>query len=103
MNASQRPVSWPSPSGAVRRLDDLPEEHLAGRLDGVDLKPLLGPEVGVDAALAHLQLVGETADRQVAQTLDRGQGHGLLEDGGVRLLTVRPSPSLVCQRVHLDK
>jgi hypothetical protein len=41
--------------------------------------------VGEEAALAHLQLRREAADRQPLQALDRGQVDGTIEDRGAGL------------------
>ena len=56
-----------------RRADHLGVEDPLGLLHRGQLEVLLGVEVGVDAALAHLEGGGEVADRQTLQTVDGGQ------------------------------
>ena len=55
------------------RFDDLGVEDPLGLLHRGQLEVLLGVEVGVDPALAHLEGGGEVADRQTLQTVDGGQ------------------------------
>ena len=47
-----------------RRLDDLTFEDHPRRVDDVELKLLFRAEVGVQAALAHADVVGETAEAE---------------------------------------
>ena len=63
-----------------RGRDDLTLEDLLGGVDGRQLELLLGAEVGVEAALAHADVVGEAPDRQALEALDRGQLGSALED-----------------------
>ena len=64
---------------------------LLGRVDGRELELLLRPEVRVQAALAHADLVGEARDREVADALHRRQPRRRLED-------VAPGPLPVAAR-----
>ena len=55
------------------RFDDLGVEDPLGLLHRGQLEVLLGVEVGVDPALAHVEGGGEVADRQALETVDGGQ------------------------------
>ena len=56
-----------------RGVDHLGDEHRAGRLDGRELELLLRAEVGEEPALAHPDRVGQPADREPGDPLDRRQ------------------------------
>ena len=64
----------------ARGADDVVDEAPAGGVDRRQLQLLLGAEVGEQAALAHVQLGREAADRQALQALDGGEVGGRLED-----------------------
>ena len=51
-----------------------------GLVDGRELELLLRAEVGVDAALAHVERVGEVPDREAFETVDGGERHRLAHD-----------------------
>ena len=53
---------------------------LARRVDGGELQLFLGAEMSKEAALAHLQLVGQTADGEAFEPFQRGDVDGPLED-----------------------
>ncbi len=63
-----------------RRFDDLGLEDPPGFVDGGELELLLRAEVGVDAALAHVEPRGEVADREAFEAVDRGERHRLAHD-----------------------
>ena len=47
---------------------------------GGQLEVLLRAEVGVDAALAHVERAGEVADREALEAVDGGERHGFAHD-----------------------
>ena len=55
-------------------------EHRARGVDGGELQLLLRAEVREEAALAHADGLGEAADREPVDALDRRQARGLVED-----------------------
>ena len=71
-------------------------EERARGVDRRELELLLGAEVGEEAALAHPDRVGQAADREAVDALDRGEPGGLVEDR----LRLR-SPSLRVLRTGL--
>ncbi len=60
--------------------DDLCVEDRAGGLDRGKLKIFFRAEVGVEAALAHSDVVGEAADRESFETVDGCQFCGRVQD-----------------------
>ena len=72
--------------GPHRRPDHVGLEHLLGGGDGGELQLLLGPEVRIEAALAHAARMGEASDRKPVDALDGRQAGGSRED--------RPSAAL---------
>ena len=69
------------PRGSGRcGLDHLLGEQRTGRLDGGQLELLLGAEVREEAALAHPDRLGQAADREAAEALDRRELRGFTED-----------------------
>jgi hypothetical protein len=70
--------------GVERRLEHLARETLARDLDGRELQLFLRAEVREEAALRHLQLLGETADGQPFEPLGGRQIGGALEDRAAR-------------------
>ena len=74
-------------------------EDLPGFAHGRQLKFLLRAEVGVDAALAHVERAGEVTDRETFQPVDRRQRHRLAHDRGSGPLAV----GSLLLRHHLDK
>src|SRR3954452_8310884 len=83
-----------------RWFDDLGLEDTGGFVDGGQLEVLLGAEVGIDAALAHVQGTGEVADRETFENLDRGESLGFADDG---LPCSYAVGALLSIRWHLDK
>lgn len=63
-----------------RRVDDFADENVAGLFDDGKLKLFLGAEVRKQAALAHIQLVGEAPDGQAYEPFGRGDMHGRLKN-----------------------
>jgi hypothetical protein len=61
-------------------VDDLAVEDHQRVVDRRELELLFGSEVSVDAALAHLELGGKTADRQPFEAVDGRELRGGLED-----------------------
>ena len=61
-------------------VDDLGLEDPSCLVDGRQLQVLLRAEVGVDPALAHVEGVGEVADREPLEAVDRRQRHRLAHD-----------------------
>ena len=59
--------------GGNGRFDDLGFEDSSGFVDGGELEILLGAEVGVHAALAHVERAGEVADRETFEPVDGGE------------------------------
>ena len=59
-----------------------------GRLDRRQLQLLLGAEMGEQAALAHPHRVGQPADREPVDALDRGELCGLAQDRVAAAFTV---------------
>ena len=59
--------------GGDGRLDDLGFEDSTRLVDGGELEILLGPEVGVHAALAHVERAGEFADRESFESVKGGE------------------------------
>ena len=51
-----------------------------GFVHGGELEILLRAEVGVDAALAHVERAGEVADREAFEAVDGGERHGFAHD-----------------------
>jgi len=80
----------PRATGRCRHtgLDHLGGEERGGRVDRGELELLLGLEVRVEAALAHADVVGQPADREAVQALDRGQPGCGVEDRVPRALAV---------------
>ena len=70
-------------------LDDLGVEEPGSGVDRRQLELLLGLEVRVEAALAHTDPVGQAADREAVDPLDRGQPGRCVEDRVPRALAVR--------------
>ena len=66
--------------GGERRFDDLGVEDPSRFVDGRELELLLRAEVGVDAALAHVERAGEVADREALEPVDGRERHGLAHD-----------------------
>ena len=64
----------------VARLEHVLLEDAPGAVDRGELEVLLGGEVRVQAALAHPHLGGEAGDRDLVETVERGQLGGALED-----------------------
>src|SRR4029077_16011977 len=56
-----------------RRFDDLGLKDPFGLVPGRRLEVLLRPEVGIDAALSHVECAGEIADRQAFESVERRQ------------------------------
>ena len=83
-----------------RRFDDLGVEDSPRFVHGRELELLLRTEVCVDAALAHAQGVGQVADRQAFEAVDRRQRHGLANDRFAGSFTIR---SLLSGFRHVDK
>ena len=75
--------------GGERRFDDFGREDPLRFVHGGELKILFRAEVGVDTALAHVERVGEVADREPFEAVDRREGDGLADDRFARALTVR--------------
>ena len=67
------------------RVPHLAREVRDRALEGRDLQFLLAAEQAVQAALAHRHLVGEAADCQAFEPLDRGAADGCLEHLGARV------------------
>lgn len=88
-------------SRGERRLDDFGSEDALRFIHGRKLEVPLRAEVGVHAALAHAETVGEIADRKTFETIDGCKGNGLADDRFPRTLAVRPLPS--CWNNHDDK
>ena len=80
--------------------DDLVLEDPSGFVDGGELEILFRAEVGVDAALAHVERVREVADREPLEAVECCEGHGFSHDGFAGVLSVSPLLSLVR---HVDK
>ena len=66
--------------GGERGFDDLGVEDPSGFVDGGELQLLLRAEVGVDAALAHVERAGEVADREAFESVDGRERHRLAHD-----------------------
>jgi hypothetical protein len=66
--------------GGEGRFDDLGVEDPSRGVDGGELELLFGAEVGVDAALAHVERAGEIADREAFEPPQGGERHGLTHD-----------------------
>ena len=60
--------------------DDLGVEDPSGFVDGGELEILFRAEVGVDAALAHVERAGEVADREAFESVERRERHGFAHD-----------------------
>ena len=86
--------------GAECGFDDLGVEDPTCFVDGRQLEILLRAEVGVDAALAHVQGVGEVADREPFEAVERGQRDGFAHDRFAGALSVGTRFSFTR---HLDK
>ncbi len=72
-----------------RRVDHFEVKDAVGLLDGGQLQFLLGAEMRVQPALGDAERLGQPADAKTFEALDRGQRHGLVEDG-----LARPYPVL---------
>ena len=59
--------------GGERRFDDLGLEDPFRFVHGGELEILLRAEVGVDAALAHVERAGEVADREAFEAVERSR------------------------------
>ena len=66
--------------GGERGFDDLGLEDPSGFVDGGELEILLRAEVGVDAALAHVERAGEVADREALEAVEGRERHGFAHD-----------------------
>ena len=60
--------------------DHVVAEDLGRGLDGGELQLLLGAEVGVEAALAHADVLGEAPDRESLEPFDGREAGGGVED-----------------------
>jgi hypothetical protein len=60
---------------------DLIYKNLAGGFDGGQLQVFFRTEVGEEAALAHAEFFGETADGEALEAFDGGNVYGAAEDG----------------------
>jgi hypothetical protein len=79
---------WNAAGRFEGRADDVVDEPLAAVLEHLDLQRLLGAEVGEEAALAHLGLGGEGADREASEPDPARQSARLVEDGHAGRLTL---------------
>ena len=75
--------------GGECRLDDLGLEDPCRLVHGGELEILLRAEVGVDAALAHVERAGEVADREALEPVDRRERHRFAHDRGPGALAIR--------------
>ena len=66
--------------GGEGRFDDLGLEDPSRFVDGGELEILFRAEVGVDAALAHVERAGEVADREAFESVEGRERHGLTHD-----------------------
>ena len=82
------------------RGDDLLLEDPLGLVDGRQLQLLLRSEVGVDAALAHLERRGQVADRQAFEAVEGRQRDGLTHD---RFAGALPVEAPLPFGLHVDK
>ena len=85
--------------GGERRLDDLGLEDPSGFVHGRELQILLRAEVGVDAALAHVERAGEVADREAFESVEGRERHGFAHDRFASAFSVGARLSLLG---HLD-
>ena len=60
---------------------DLINKNLASGFDGGELQVFFRTEVGEEAALAHAEFFGETADGEALEAFDGGNVDGAAEDG----------------------
>ena len=77
---AQRDELGESRRGGECGFDDLGLEDPSGFVDGGELEILLRAEVGVDAALAHVERAGEVADREPFEAVEGRERHGLAHD-----------------------
>ena len=86
--------------GGEGRFDDLGLEDPSRFVDGGELELLFRAEVGVDAALAHVERAGEVADREALESVDGGERHGLTHDRFAGAFAVS---ALLSWSGHVDK
>ena len=66
--------------GGEGRFDDLGLEDPSRFVHGGELELLFRAEVGVDAALAHVERAREVSDRETFESVEGGERHGLAHD-----------------------
>ena len=86
--------------GGERRFDDLGLEDPSRFVHGGELELLLRAEVGVDAALAHVERAGEVADREAFESVEGRERHGFAHDRFAGAFSVGASLPLAG---HVDK
>ena len=91
-----------SESGAACEcgFDDLGLEDPSRFVHGGELEILFRAEVGVDAALAHVERAGEVADREPFEAVERRERHGLAHD---RFASAFSVGALLPLTRHVDK
>ena len=84
--------------GGEGGFDHLGLEDAPGFVDGRELQFLFGTEVGVHAALAHVEGAGEVTDREALESVDCRERYRLAHDRGAGPFAIRS----FLARCHVD-
>src|SRR6516162_8921263 len=87
---AERPHTTEAPGRLACRVQHVPLEDLGRRFDRRQLELLLRLEVGVEAALAHADVLGQLADGKSLQPPRGRQVGGRVQYGAPALHPVRP-------------